>query len=604
MPSPYVPNPLPLPFFNRVGSAAADALPLAFKRRLGTVPTTDTGEVKQVKVSQAFYARYLNTNKRQLCLSAKNTVQVDLLDLPVIWDESNKDSGCYQAVTIGMHDLTNCEHSNASTSTDLIGAFDVYSSKIESLKHCDRQRYLQSASISDSSHEAATLGNGLKGCLKNKVGKVTGFQGALQNTYENGREVAGSRGLKVSAARDIPCEYYPLPIPPKPVDPTIRPCPRFPSHRLPLQLRRTRIEYDAAMLPLPFQCPANDNIPILKSYIMLNTVTASVDGTPLELLSASLTTDMNSFCWQGNISLYPEDFAKINMDGRTPGAKAEITLTINGEAWVFIAEDYSDSRSFGKKTYTVKGRSKTAKLTGDYAKSKNGTISSDLYARQIADLQLEFLPFTIAAWNIADWFVPGGSYNITDKTPMDNLMDIAGAAGGFVCSDPAKAEITFKPRWPAAAWEVNKASAAITIPDSVIAEISGQKRVNKRCTSVFVWADHEAGGKGADVYRAGTDRTDRASAQVHALYTDLPVHQAAGIAALSDTGIHKIETVKLPWSTDYSIPRAAVGDIWQFNEQSGYWRGVITGVAISVDVEAEGAIVVWQSLTVDRYLDI
>ena len=128
MPSPYVPNPLPLPFFNRLGSATADALPLAFKRRLGTVPTTDTGEVKQVKVSQAFYAGYLNTNKRQLCLSAKNTVQVDLLDLPVIWDESNKDAGCYQAVTIGMHDLTNCEHSNTSTSPDLIGVFDVYSS--------------------------------------------------------------------------------------------------------------------------------------------------------------------------------------------------------------------------------------------------------------------------------------------------------------------------------------------------------------------------------------------------------------------------------------------------------------------------------------------
>ena len=337
---------------------------------------------------------------------------------------------------------------------------------------------------------------------------------------------------------------------------------------------------------------------------MLNTVTASVDGIPLELLSASLTTDMNSFCWQGNISLYPDDFAKINMDGRMPGAEAEITLTINGEAWVFIAEDYSDSRSFGKKTYTVKGRSLTAKLTGDYAASKSGTIQSDLYARQIADQQLEFLPFTIATWDIADWFVPGGSYNITDKTPMDNLIDIASAAGGFVYSDPAKTEIIFKPRWPAAAWEVNKASASVTIPDSVIAEISGQKRVNKRCTSVFVWADHEAGGKGADVYRTGTDRTDRASTQVHALYTDLPVHRAAGIAALSDTGIHKTETVKLPWSTDYSIPRATVGDIWQFNEQSGYWRGVITGVAISVDVEAEGAIVVWQSLTVDRYLDI
>ena len=602
MPSPYVPNPLPLPLFNRLGAASSNMLPMVFKRRLGTVPTTD-GE-KQIKVSQAFYGVYTGTSKQQLCLNAMSTVRVDLLELPVLWDAANQETGCYRATTIGMHDLANCDRGQVGIAPDLTGAFDVFGSKVSALKQCDTHSYIESVAVSENSHVSMSFGNDLKLCVSPRNSALIAYQEALQAAYEKASNVAGCRSLQVSPVRDIPCEYYPLPIPPKPVDPTIRPCPRFPSHRLPLQLRRTRIEYDAAMLPLPFQCPANDNIPILKSYIMLNTVTASVDGTPLELLSASLTTDMNSFCWQGNISLYPDDFAKINMDGRAPGAEAEITLTINGEAWVFIAEDYSDSRSFGKKTYTVKGRSKTAKLTGDYAASKSGTIQSDLYARQIADQQLEFLPFTIAAWDIADWFVPGGSYNITDKKPMDNLMDIANAAGGFVYSDPAKAEITFKPRWPAAAWEVNKASASVTIPDSVIAEISGQKRVNKRCTSVFVWADHEAGGKGADVYRTGTDRTDRASTQVHALYTDLPVHRAAGIAALSDTGIHKTETVKLPWSTDYSIPRATVGDIWQFNEQSGYWRGVITGVAISVDVEAEGAIVVWQSLTVDRYLDI
>ena len=595
---------LPLPFLFEVGGSQPAELVIAFARKLGELPNTEEPELKEYKVSQAFSNTYTGSNAQQMCLNVTSTVRVDLLDVPAGWTAAGKETGCYRAATIGMHDLVTCDHSKVIPVLDLEGAFDVYNSNVDAVKQCEKQSYIESPAVSDCSTAVMSFGNDLKSCTKHITGKVTRYIEALQAAYDSGRDVTGCQDLKAGVARDIPCEYYPLPIPPKPVDPTIRPCPRFPSHRLPLQLRRTRIEYDAAMLPLPFQCPANDNIPILKSYIMLNTVTASVDGTPLELLSASLTTDMNSFCWQGNISLYPEDFAKINMDGRVPGAEAEVTLTINGETWVFIAEDYSDSRSFGKKTYTVKGRSKTAKLTGDYAKSKNGTIQADLYARQIADQQLEFLPFTIAAWDIADWFVPGGSYNITDKTPMDNLIDIAGAAGGFVYSDPAKAEIKFKPRWPAAAWDVNKASAATTIPDSVIAEISGQKRVNKRCTSVFVWADHEAGGKGADVYRAGTDRTDRASAQVHALYTDLPVHRAAGIAALSDTGIHKIETVKLPWSTDYSIPRAVVGDIWQFNEQSGYWRGVITGVAISVDVEAEGAIVVWQSLTVDRYLDI
>ncbi|UOO89584.1 hypothetical protein LVJ82_00955 [Vitreoscilla massiliensis] len=575
---------------------------MAFKRRLGAIPTPD-GE-KQVKISQAFYGVYTGASKQQLCLNAMNTVCVDLLDLPVLWFAANQETGCYKATTIGMYDLVNCDRSQMGTAPDLSSAFDVYNSSVAGLKQCDTPRYIESTGVSENSHVRMSFGNDIKTCVKQSHSAVTAYQEVLQAVYESGHDVAGCRSLKASVARDIPCEYYPVPIPPKPVDPTVRPCPRFPSHRLPLQIRRRRIEYDAALLPLPFQCSAIDNIPILKSYIMLNTVTASVDGLPLELLSASVTTDMSSFCWQATISLYPDDFAKINMDGRAPGGEAEVTLTINGEAWIFIAEDYSDSRSFGKKTFTVKGRSLTAKLTGDYAASKSGTIQADLYARQIADQQLQYLPFTIKAWDIADWFIPAGSYNITDKKPMDNLIDIATAAGGFVYSDPAKPEITFKPRWPAAAWEVNKASASVTIPDSVIAEISGQKRVNKRCTSVFVWADHEAGGKGADVYRTGTDRTDRASAQVHALYTDLPVHRAAGVAALSDTGVHKTETVKLPWSTEYSIPRANVGDIWQFNEQSGYWRGVITGVSISVDVEAEGAVVLWQSLTVDRYLDV
>ena len=256
MPSPYVPNPLPLPLFNRLGAASANMLPMVFKRRLGTVPTAD-GE-KQVKVSQAFYGMYTGTNKQQLCLSAMNTVRVDLLDLSVLWSAANQETGCYKATTIGMYDLVNCDRGQVGIGPDLSGAFDVYNSVEAALKQCDTPRYIESEQVSENSHIRMSFGNDIKACVKQNHSAVTAYQEVLLATYENGRDVTGCRSLKASAVRDIPCEYYPVPIPPKPVDPTIRPCPRFPSHRLPLQIRRRRIEYDAAMLPLPFQCPAID----------------------------------------------------------------------------------------------------------------------------------------------------------------------------------------------------------------------------------------------------------------------------------------------------------------------------------------------------------
>ena len=144
--------------------------------------------------------------------------------------------------------------------------------------------------------------------------------------------------------------------------------------------------------------------------------------------------------------------------------------------------------------------------------------------------------------------------------------------------------------------------ADVTVPDSVIVSVSGQKRIQPRYERVLVWADH-ANGVGADVYRNNADRSAEAPSLIHPLYTDLPVCRAAGTAALSDSGTHKTETVKLPLSDEYSLPRAKLGQIWQFNEPTGRWRGVVQGVDLEVSRDSNGAIALWQTLTIDRYLD-
>ena len=402
-----------------------------------------------------------------------------------------------------------------------------------------------------------------------------------------------------------PCEYYPIPLPPPPPD--LSPCRiRPPSDRLPLPFARRRISRDSARLALPLRCWHDGNtndLPILPGYIMHNKITADINGEPLDLLALNLTTDTASYCWQGDITLSPASFAKLNIDGRAAGDEAVITLRINGNRWDILAEDYRDTRKFIGHSYTVTGRSITAKLGADYAKGRHSKYDAARYARQIADEQLNLLPYTIAAWEAVDWLIPGDTYTVSGQTPVEVIADLAYAAGAYVESHPYEAQLFVRPVWRQPAWA--KPTPALTIPANLILSVSGQRRISERCNAVRLTpAAEQIGGakaKGGLVYREGTDQQPEASTLTHAAYTDTDVMRAAGIHALSETGTHKIETVQLPWAEKYQLPLASLGAVWAFAEQGQTWQGVIKGVSVAVELDG-GAPVVTQTVTIDRYL--
>ena len=369
-----------------------------------------------------------------------------------------------------------------------------------------------------------------------------------------------------------------------------------------LRFRLKKLGHAADRIPLAFACHTVQGVPVRKAYIMLNRVTASFDnGEPLDILAASFAADTGGYCWQCSVTLPSDSFARLNMDGRDKGKEAVITVEAAGHTFAFIAEEYGDTRRFGQKDYTVSGRSLTAYLGTDYGKPGSGTYQNAVYARQIADAQLEFSGFKVIGWHIPDWLVAGGSYAVTDKTPMAVLQELAKAAGGFVESDPHLPVVRIKPRWPKAAWQIAEAAPDATVPSSVILQINGRRTVSERCNGVFVWAEH-AKGRAGDVYRQGSSREPRAAALTDTLYTDTDVLTAAGMAALSDTGIHKTETVLMPVSEKYGIPLAQLGQIWQIQEPEGHWQGVITGITLTVESE-NGAPKITQSAVIDRYMD-
>ena len=511
---------------------------------------------------------------------------------------------CWHFAVAAMPPLAACQRVRNSPCPRLTRCWRIRTGVWPSLHHCQRLQSSPAPALKNCATQPGQASIPLRGCQRLTYGIAPALISCARAHYW-GKALRRCHIVRYQRAARPPCEYYPIPLPPPPPD--LSPCRiRPPSDRLPLPLTRRRIQRDSARLALPLRCwhdgDTND-LPILPGYIMHNKISADMGGEPLDLLALTLTTDTDSYCWQGDITLSPAAFAKLGIDQRTAGNGAVITLRINGNRWDILAEDYRDTRKFIGHSYTVTGRSLTAKLGGDYAKGRHSKYDAARYARQIADEQLNLLPYTIAAWEAVDWLIPGDAYTVSGQTPIEVIADLAKAAGAYVESHPYEAQLFVRPVWRQPAW--GKPTPQLTIPANLILSVSGQRRISERCNAVRVTpAAEQVGGvkaKGGLVYREGTDQQPEASILTHAAYTGLGVMRAAGIHALSETGTHKIETVTLPWAAKYQLPLAELGAVWAFAEQGQTWQGIIKGISVAVELD-NGAPVVTQTVTIDRYM--
>lgn len=410
------------------------------------------------------------------------------------------------------------------------------------------------------------------------------------------------QSIKVQHAVLVPDRYYPIPEPP-PVKPDnvcrIRP----PSSQLPLRMARKRNGLLSSHLPLSLTCWHDDPpliIPNLRSYIVHNVITATIGGIAVDILSFGIKTDMDSYCWQGDITITAKDYAKIKAKLDVPrGSEPMINVTVNGFVFGFIAEEQSRNRKFAQNSHSLSGRSITARLGADYAGSQGGLIDQASYVSQIVAQQLNGLPISVLDWDINDWLVPAGAYSVANKTPIAVIQDIAAAGGGFVVSDESQATLSVKPRWPVAAWQLASATPDVIVPIDVISDISDKKRTNPRYNTVLL----NSASEGGEVYRQTQGRDASAPTQDHPLYTDRDAIVPAGTAILSDSGIHGDYTLRMRWADKYNIQLAQLGQIWQINDPEGAWRGVVTGVSVDTGLD-DGALTVSQTVTVDRYMDV
>ena len=601
---PSNPARLPLPLGEHTRERDGARIALALRGKGGITPPPPQPKPKVVRISGCSGARVAPTLDISACLPAVGRPALASNCLPAAITPMVDIALCQRHAISPVPSLGNCQATRISASYRITNCQRLSIGGNPAVANCAAPRSTAAAAIKTCTVANTAAAPALRGCAAPRVSIAP----ALANCTPQhgwGLPLRACHIVRYTRAVRPPCEYYPLPLPPPPPDQS--PCRiRPPSDRLPLPFVRRRINRDSARLALPLRCwhdSDTTDLPILPGYVMHNKITAEHDGAPLELLALSLTTDTASYCWQGDITLSPASFAKLKIDQRAAGDEAVITLRINGNRWDILAEDYRDTRKFIGHSYTVTGRSITARLGADYAKGRHQKYNEARYARQIADEQLNLLPYTLAAWEAVDWLIPGDTYTVSGQTPIEVIADLARAAGGFVESHPYEPQLFVRPVWRQPAWA--KPTPALTIPANLILSVSGQRRISERANAVRVTpAAEQVGGnkaKGGLVYREGTDQQPEASTLTHAAYTDTDVMRAAGIHALSETGTHKTETVQLPWTEKYQLSLASLGAVWAFAEAGQTWQGVIKGVSVAVELD-NGAPVVTQTVTIDRYM--
>lgn len=534
------------------------------------------------------------------CLSVAQRGRFAAADWDVAWGEVNPLSGCLALKGAGVLRLSHSQSLRYGTADDLANCYASHSLRVQRITVCQSGRSNHAVWLENCAAARQSRTSSLKSCTQTFTTR-TEFLGRCNRADYSGKAVSGCLALKTATAIPIPCEWYTIETP-EPPPPLPKRCNRLDARRIPFALDRPRAARSASrMLPFPFACRrARAVIPNLDSYIMLNKIQAYAGSLKLNPISIAISHDRQGYYWTCEVELSPDDFAALNLAQYDQGKEPLVTLKINANTFAFIAESYRDNRAFARRSYTVSGRSQTARLGADYAQLKQGIIRQELYARQIADSVLENTGFRIGTWAIPDWRVPASVYSLADKTPIAVLADIAQAAGGFVYSDPSERILHLKPRFKVAAWQLNSSTPDVSVPASVITQISGQKQISTQCYGVFVSATHNK-GVFRKIIRKASAGSPEASALSHALYTADEPCLAAGIAALGDTGASKTEQIELPVMEKYALGIAQLGEIWQVTETSGAWLGLVDSVSITVSMEND-APKIMQSVGVWRYL--
>lgn len=339
-------------------------------------------------------------------------------------------------------------------------------------------------------------------------------------------------------------------------------------------------------------------------YLIMNTlqITDVATGTPLQVQGVSVGLDIDSLSWKFSGTLYGQGSLALVAPGA--GGMKDISVTINGHAWVFSIERYTSDEKFPTEKFTISGVSRTQYMAAPFAPTRSYSNSIATTAAQAANAELDNTGFTLT-WptggnlDLPDWPIPAGALSYRDKSPAQVIAQIVTAAGGIMVPGMAADSWTIQPRYKVLPWDWGTATPDAAIYIGMVRSRSAQYEPAPAFNACYVSGISQ--GEAVDVQRDGSGGTDPMPDIYDDLITDSQPAISRGKAELAGSGNKVVETLSVIIPENGAAPGILVPGmlvkVIHDDSQLDYMGLVL---ANQISAQRAGGAAVYQSVTLER----
>lgn len=287
-------------------------------------------------------------------------------------------------------------------------------------------------------------------------------------------------------------------------------------------------------------------VPVLECYIVINAVSLvrADNGAeiPAEALQLGIGRDGPHWTWSASLPGYARGLVED---------RPEVIATLNGTPVRLVVERVRRDRRASLRGVSdaiqIAGRSPSAWLSDPFAPASARTSENPYTAQQLAAEALTLNGVSMGwalDWRLPDWLVPAGAWSHLG-TPMEAVLRIAEAGGGYIQAAAATQTLRALPHYPAAPWLWASLAPDLLLPEDVV-EVEGTETAGGAGYDVIYVEGIGPAGRRDRVRRTGTAGVLPAPQIIDPLATDLDMTRARGLAALAASSPQTRVTLRLP----------------------------------------------------------
>jgi hypothetical protein len=341
---------------------------------------------------------------------------------------------------------------------------------------------------------------------------------------------------------------------------------------------------------------AYPHTPTEKVYVVMNSAMLKrvSDNHPIEVASMTVKTDIQSWCWSFSGTILKR--AAFNLIAPDLVGNTEVEVEINSHKWRIMIEGCEESRTFGKESWNVSGRSLSAMLADPYAPKTSYVETQERTAIQLIEDRLENSGWTLD-WQAVDWLILANAYSYMDLTPLEAIQKVVAAGKAWILSDPVAKVLHVYPRYPRSPWNWSTATPDLAITGGLRG--SGHRwRPGAVYDAVFVSGRSQ--GVIAKVIRAGSAGLQVAPMFTDDLITDTDVARECGRNILAASGNWSEGSYPMRLMPSSGLPGLVLpGMLVEMTDYQVPWRGQATGV--SINASWQRGLKIGQTVEIERY---